>query len=43
MDEEDLQELKDSRVLVDTTEEMDFSGGNKAGTGDSEQEYVNAV
>lgn len=38
MDEEDLQELKDSRVLVDTTEEMDFSGGTKVGNDDSEQE-----
>jgi G patch domain-containing protein 1 len=40
MDEEDLQELKDSRVLVDTTEEMDFSGGNQVGMGDTEQECV---
>ncbi|KAG6850675.1 hypothetical protein H0H93_010403 [Arthromyces matolae] len=30
MDEEDLQELKDSRKIVDTTDEMDFAAGNKA-------------
>ncbi|KAK0466836.1 uncharacterized protein EV420DRAFT_1617123 [Desarmillaria tabescens] len=30
MDEEDLQELKDSRNLVDTTDEMDFMGGTQA-------------
>ncbi|KAF5351318.1 hypothetical protein D9758_008012 [Tetrapyrgos nigripes] len=30
MDEEDLQELKDSRTIVDTTEEMDLTGGTKA-------------
>ncbi|KAF8159383.1 hypothetical protein B0H34DRAFT_654370 [Crassisporium funariophilum] len=29
MDEEDLQDLKDSRNLVDTTEEMDFLGGTQ--------------
>ena len=29
MDEEDLQDIKDSRNLVDTTEEMDLSGGTK--------------
>ncbi|KAF9466188.1 hypothetical protein BDZ94DRAFT_1252313 [Collybia nuda] len=40
MDEEDLQELKDSRVLVDTTDEMDFSGGNKVVAGDSEQDSI---
>jgi hypothetical protein len=27
MDEEDLSELKERQGLVDTTEEMDFSGG----------------
>jgi len=30
MDEEDLQDLKDSRNLVDVTEEMDFLGGTQA-------------
>ncbi|KDR80804.1 hypothetical protein GALMADRAFT_135911 [Galerina marginata CBS 339.88] len=30
MDEEDLQDLKDSRNIVDTTEEMDFLGGTQA-------------
>jgi len=30
MDEEDLQDLKDSRNLVDATEEMDFLGGTQA-------------
>lgn len=29
MDDEDLQDLKDSRNLVDTTEEMDFLGGTQ--------------
>ncbi|KIY42943.1 DUF1604-domain-containing protein [Fistulina hepatica ATCC 64428] len=29
MDEEDLQELRDSQNLVDTTEEMDFTGGSQ--------------
>lgn len=45
MDEEDLQELKDSKKLVDTTAEMDFLGGTQAelnGRGDDEndKEYV---
>ncbi|EEB87967.1 hypothetical protein MPER_14461, partial [Moniliophthora perniciosa FA553] len=30
MDEEDLQELQESRKLVDTTEEMDLTGGTQA-------------
>lgn len=30
MDEEDIQDLKDSRTIVDTTEEMDFLGGTQA-------------
>ena len=30
MDEEDLQDLKDSKQIVDTTEEMDFLGGTQA-------------
>jgi len=29
MDDEDLQDLKDSLDLVDTTEEMDFLGGTQ--------------
>ncbi|KAF8806855.1 DUF1604-domain-containing protein [Phlegmacium glaucopus] len=29
MDDEDLQDIKDSRNLVDTTEEMDFLGGTQ--------------
>ncbi|KAG6829060.1 hypothetical protein H0H92_005834 [Tricholoma furcatifolium] len=29
MDEEDLQDIKDSRKVVDTTDEMDFTGGNQ--------------
>jgi G patch domain-containing protein 1 len=44
MDEEDLQELRESRTLVDTTEEMDLAGGTAAelkphhGEDDTEQE-----
>jgi len=38
MDEEDLQDLKDSRTLVDTTEEMDLTTGSK--TSLEETEYV---
>ncbi|KAG7445117.1 DUF1604-domain-containing protein [Guyanagaster necrorhizus] len=30
MDEEDLQELKDNRNIIDTTDEMDFMGGTQA-------------
>lgn len=33
MDEEDLQELRDSQKLVDTTEEMDILGGTEAELG----------
>lgn len=45
MDEEDLQELKDSRSLVDTTDEMDLTGGTKAelqqrGAEETERECV---
>ncbi len=45
MDEEDLQEIKDSRNLVDTTDEMDFMGGTQAEkqrkeSADVENEYV---
>ena len=49
MDDEDLQDLKDSRNLVDTTEEMDFMGGTqaellvKAEVDDSDREYVSTA
>lgn len=38
MDEEDLQELRDSRNLVDTTDEMDFTSGNKETVDEPENE-----
>jgi G patch domain-containing protein 1 len=43
MDEEDLAELAENRKLVDTTEEMDLTGGTSAERGrqvDDESEYV---
>jgi G patch domain-containing protein 1 len=46
MDDEDLQDIKDNLNLVDTTEEMDFTGGTKKelqGKDDldeSDKEYV---
>lgn len=40
MDEEDLQDLKDSRNIVDTTEEMDFLGGTQAALADEDKECV---
>ncbi|KAJ7483173.1 hypothetical protein FB451DRAFT_1438693 [Mycena latifolia] len=42
MDEEDLQELKDSRDLIDTTDEMELAGGMRAGPGgdDEDQDSV---
>jgi hypothetical protein len=46
MDEEDLAELKEGQGIMDTTEEMDLTGGTSAelnkrsGAKDSEQEYV---
>lgn len=40
MDEEDLQELKDSRNMVDTTEEMDLTGGRGMNVEESEKECV---
>ncbi|KAJ7708879.1 hypothetical protein B0H17DRAFT_1031153 [Mycena rosella] len=42
MDEEDLQELKDSRDLVDTTDEMVLAGGMQPGLGgdDEDQDSV---
>ncbi len=39
MDDEDLQELKDSRNVVDTTDEMDF-GTAKQSVVEPENEYV---
>ncbi|KAF7345375.1 G-patch domain [Mycena venus] len=38
MDEEDLQELRDGREVVDTTDEMDLAGGMKTGHGDDEEQ-----
>ncbi|KAG6902569.1 hypothetical protein C0995_014958 [Termitomyces sp. Mi166 len=40
MDEEDLQELRDSRKLVDTTDEMDFTAGNKEVVDEPENDSV---
>ncbi|KAJ7065371.1 hypothetical protein C8F01DRAFT_1125396 [Mycena amicta] len=40
MDEEDLQDLRESRNLVDTTEEMDLTAGTQLGQGDDEQDSV---
>ena len=46
MDDEDLQDIKDSRNIVDTTEEMDFMGGiqkdlqGKDDVDESDKEYV---
>ena len=36
MDEEDLQDLKDSRTLIDTTEEMDLTAGSKSSLEETE-------
>ncbi|KAJ7089863.1 hypothetical protein B0H15DRAFT_839551 [Mycena belliarum] len=38
MDEEDLQELKDSRDLVDTTDEMQLAGGMQSSSGGNDEE-----
>lgn len=48
MDDEDLQDLKDSRNLVDTADEMDLTGGTKSdlahrGVEDLEQECVKLI
>ncbi|KAF9454369.1 hypothetical protein P691DRAFT_656211 [Macrolepiota fuliginosa MF-IS2] len=46
MDEEDLQELRESRTIVDTTQEMDLTGGTAAelnrrqGADDVEQDSI---
>ena len=43
MDEEDLQDIRDSRKVVDTADEMDLTGGTQAELhgrmGDPESEY----
>ncbi|KAF7317694.1 G-patch domain [Mycena kentingensis (nom. inval.)] len=38
MDEEDLQDLRESRNIVDTTEEMDLTAGTQRGPGDDEEQ-----
>jgi hypothetical protein len=38
MDEEDLQELKDSRTIVDTADEMDLTGQGTRLSSAEEQE-----
>jgi G patch domain-containing protein 1 len=48
MDEEDLAEMRDSQKLVDTTEEMDLTGGTaaemrKRAGPSSEKEYVRVL
>ncbi|KAG6879940.1 hypothetical protein C0992_009298 [Termitomyces sp. T32_za158] len=43
MDEEDLQELRDSRKLVDTTDEMDFTGGNKETVDEPENDSITSA
>jgi G patch domain-containing protein 1 len=46
MDEEDLQELRESKTIVDTTQEMDLTAGTLGelkrtqGEDDMEQEYA---
>lgn len=44
MDDEDLAEMRDAQKLVDTTEEMDLTGGTQAElarrTGDAPKEYA---
>ncbi|KAF7289085.1 G-patch domain [Mycena chlorophos] len=40
MDEEDLQDLRENRNLVDTTDEMDLTAGTPQGQGDDEQDSV---
>lgn len=40
MDEEDLQDVKDSRKIVDETEQMDFhSGGPREGLGEGNDDF----
>ncbi|KAG6839878.1 hypothetical protein C0991_010860 [Blastosporella zonata] len=43
MDEEDLQELRDSRKVVDTADEMDFTGGNKGGIEEPENDSISSA
>ncbi|KAJ7881164.1 hypothetical protein B0H13DRAFT_2049820 [Mycena leptocephala] len=38
MDEEDLQELRDGRDVIDTTDEMDLASGMQTGHGDDEEQ-----
>nr|GAT51423.1 G-patch domain [Mycena chlorophos] len=40
MDDEDLQDLRENRNLVDTTDEMDLTAGTQQGQGDDEQDSV---
>lgn len=43
MDEEDLAELNEGKMIVDTTEEMDLTGGTQAELGHlvgAEDEFV---
>jgi G patch domain-containing protein 1 len=40
MDEEDLQDLQDSRKIVDTTDEMDLTSGPQTDPDDTNVEYV---
>ncbi|KAF5373290.1 hypothetical protein D9615_007371 [Tricholomella constricta] len=40
MDEEDLQELKDSRKLVDTTDEMNLTSDSRGGVAEPEQDSL---
>ncbi|RDB18586.1 G patch domain-containing protein 1 [Hypsizygus marmoreus] len=43
MDEEDLQELRDSRKLVDTADEMDLTGGAMPGVDEPEKDSIAAT
>ncbi|KAJ8514295.1 hypothetical protein ONZ45_g8158 [Pleurotus djamor] len=40
MDEEDLQELRDSKQMVDTTDEMDLTAGMRLGKEDAETDSI---
>jgi hypothetical protein len=43
MDEEDLQDIKDSRKLVDENEEMDLGIGTSLDSQPDESEYVSTI
>lgn len=43
MDEEDLQEIRDSKKIVDTTDEMDLTAGLRASKDELETEYVCSI